>query len=147
MKHAITILLCLQLLACATPPRTIGDQLASDNPRVIAYLSKLTPADHGKAIDGVRLSDGSNDLRGHIFLGSRIDRARGWHIYLFEDDGSTGAFAWVDAGGKPLPIPLDGSQGESAAVLSGDIYTFTEVGPDDGVVILYGATPAWLKTL
>lgn len=86
-------------------------------------------------------------MKGCRFLGSRDVPEKGQHIYLFRCGKDFKGYAWVDAGGKSLETPRIATDfsGESAYVLTGDIHTFPEVGPGDGVVILSGATPEWLK--
>lgn len=131
----------------AGEPKTLEEQLARDNPKVITYLQSLKPEQKNKAVSGVRLSDGTMELKGYVFLGSRHIEAKKQHIFLFKGEGSYRAYAWIDQGGRRLSIPADKSDsaGENAYVLSGDIFTFAEMTPEDGLVVLAGANPAWLE--
>ncbi len=152
VKNFAPLFLCAFVavfVGCATAPQSIGEQLERDNPRMIAYLESLGDADRGRTVSGVALSDGTKELRGSTFVGSRILKNRRQHIYLFRTEGDFRAYVWVAAGGKPLVIPPDrsGSPGENAYLLSGDIYTFGEVHADDGLVVLTGASPAWMAAL
>ena len=120
-----------------------------DNPRVITYLSKLKESDVGKKVKGIKLSDGTVELKGSEYLGYKHLTDKKQHIYLFRDEDGVRAYAWVDTGGKPLAVPPDksGSPGEGAYILSGDIYTYPVVEGGDGLVILSGATPEWFAKL
>lgn len=146
MKNCLPVLLFpILLAACQTAPKDLGEQLDRDNPKLIAYLVTLGARDINTPGAGVRLYDGV-ELKDAIFLGSKHLPAKKQHIYLFKTTDGYRAYAWVDTGGTALSIPPDrsGSPGEDAYVLSGDIYTYPEVHPGDGVVILSGATPKWL---
>ena len=150
MKTPIVLALFLSItaaLAREAPPQTLGEQMARDNPTMIAYLQKLTDADIGQKLKGVRLSDGTVELKGSTYLGSFTNTAKKQHIYTFRSDGAEVSYVWIDKGGTALVIPADpkDKSGENAAILSGDIYTFPEVGAADGVVILYGGTLKWLN--
>lgn len=148
--HALILLgfFCVVTTALSAP-KTLGEQMAVDNPRVIEFLGKLAESDIGKKVKGVKLSDGSVELKGGEYLGSKHLTAKKQHIYLFRNADGVRAYVWVDIGGKPLPIPEDksGSPGENAYILSGDIYTFPVVEGGDGLVILPGATPEWFAKL
>ncbi len=137
------------LSACTTPPRTLDEELNWDNPIMVSYLSSLTREKIGQPVKGVSLSDHSNVLSGSVLTGFAIRDAQKQHIYLFHSSDGYVAYAWVETGGKPLPIPKAATNdtGENAAVLSGDVYTFTEINPGDGVIVLSSATPAWLRGL
>lgn len=132
------------LVSCATQPRDLGEQLEIDNPRVIRYLSSLSEGHKGKTLAGVRLSDGAMALDGARLVDFAYLPGKRQHIYLFNTEYGYSAYVWIDKGGKSLNIPPDGT-GESAHVLSGDIFTFTEMGPEDGLVVLSEATPGWFK--
>lgn len=146
-------LILLGLFTVFTPawaaPKTLGEQMEIDNPKVLSYLATLKDSDVGKKVKGVKLSDGTLELKGSQFLGSKHITAKKQHVYLFKSEDGVVAYAWVDTGGKALTIPIDksGSPGESAYILSGDIYTFPVVEGGDGLVILSGATPEWFQKL
>ncbi len=130
-------------------PKTLGEQMEIDNPRVIAYLGNLKESDIGKKVQGLRLSDGSIELKGCELIGFKYLSAKKQHIYLFGSRDGFTAYVWVDPGGRPLPVPADqsGSPGEDARILSGDVYTYPVVEGGDGLVIFSGATPAWFRQL
>jgi hypothetical protein len=145
--HALVLLgLFCAFGTVSAAPKTLAEQMEIDNPRVVTFLAKLKESDVGKRVKGVKLSDGSVELKGSEFLGSKHIAAKKQHIYLFRDEDGVRAYAWVDTGGKALSIPVDksGSSGENASILSGDIYTYPLVEAGDGLVILWGATPEWL---
>ncbi len=147
MKTPALVLLGLFCVFSTAPaaPKTLGEQMEIDNPRAITYLATLKDSDVGKKVKGVKLSDGTVELKGAEYLGSKHLTAKKQHIYLFRDEDGVRAYVWVDTGGKPLKVPPDksGSPGEGAYILSGDIYTYPIVEPGDGLVILSGATPEW----
>lgn len=146
---AVVFLLSVAIALAGAAPQTLGEQMEKDNPTMIAYLQKLTDADVGKKLKGVKLSDGTQELKGSTYLGSFINAKKKQNVYTFRTDGSEVSYAWIDKGGTPLKIPVDpkGSDGENAGILSGDIYTFPIIEPGDGVVILYGGTLKWLGGL
>ncbi len=145
MKTLLFVPLIALLAACQTAPKDLGQQLDRDNPKLITYLSALKVKNLNRPVSGVRLYDGV-ELKGAVLLGFTHLGGKRQHIYLFQTKDGYRAYVWVDTGGKALPVPpgRGGSPGEGASVLSGDVYTFTEVHPGDGVVILSGATPQWL---
>ena len=149
MKFSLSVCvgaMCL-LVACQAPPKTLDEQLDRDNPKIIAYLSGLASTDIGKSGKGIRLSDGSVELKDATYLGSKHIASKKQHIFVFRTSDGEHAYVWVDKGGTPLSIPpvKEGSTSEHAYVLSGDIYTFTEVHPGDGVVIIEAGDSAWMK--
>jgi len=147
MKALFALALLLSISTTfANKERTLGDQLAIDNPKVISYLEKLADADIGKKVKGVRLSDGSVELKGCVFLGSYVNAAKKQHFYTFRSEGHEASYIWIDKGGSPLNVPPDpnDSSGENASLLSGDIFTAPRVDPGDGVIILYGGTLKWV---
>lgn len=128
-------------------PKTLGEQMEIDNPRVLTYLASLKDSDIGQKVKGVKLSDGTLELKGSELLGFKRLSAKKQHIYLFKSEDGVVAYVWIDTGGKSLTIPVDksGSPGENAHILSGDTYTYPIVEGGDGVVILTGATPEWFQ--
>lgn len=147
---ALVLLFSISPIFAREAAQTLAEQMALDNPAVIAYLGKLDDGDVGSKLKGVRLSDGTVELKGCTFLGSHIDPSRKQHIYTFRCDGHEISYVWIDKGGKSLsipPDPADSNSSERASILSGDIYTYPIVEPGDGIVILYGGTMKWLKAL
>lgn len=147
ISRALVLTAIIGLAACESAPKTLQEQLDRDNPKVIAYLSGLTADGIGKAGKGIRLSDGSTALKDEVFLGSRHIAGKKQHIYVFRSTEGEHAYVWIEKGGVSLVIPPvpRGSSGEHAYGLSGDIYTFTEVHPGDGVVIIAAGDLAWMK--
>ncbi len=127
--------------------QNIEDWLAANNARVIAFLRALPPGAVGSTVPGVKLSDGRRVLTRHKYLGQVIDPGAGAHVYLFSDRGKRVAYVWVDASGAPLPVPeceTRPTDDEPKNVLSGDVYTFKDVQPGDGIVVFHcGNVSAW----
>jgi hypothetical protein len=145
----ILLLISAPLFAAQKVPETLGEQLALDNPRVIKYLKGLTSSDIGKKLKGIKLSDGSIDLRNHIFLETINSAKNNFTVYVFRNKAKRVAYAWVESNGRPLPIPACPSnyEDEGQYVLSGDIYTWKEVQPGDGVVIIECVTNKWINEI
>jgi hypothetical protein len=145
------IRLCL-LLVCAAGSLLAQDEIGANSPRIIRYLQSLSDADLGKKLAGVRLPDGSTVLAGHTLL-HRIELpSRRAHVYVFRTGslaiGMPTARTWVEPKGKLLPIPpvARGDQRESA-YLDGEVYTYSDVHPGDGVVEIAFPSETWIKSL
>lgn len=119
--------------------------LKCNNPTVIDYLAKLKHTDVGKKLSGVHLSDGAEPFKGATFLGQVLGLDSSTHVYVIERNGQRAAFAWIDVGGKPLPLPKcpKSISFESTYVLSGDVYTYIHLRPGDGVVEIMCVHPDW----
>ena len=61
----------------------LGDWLAQNSPRVIAFLQHLTARDVGSRVRGVKLSDGTTILRGQKYVGQVRGLPQGAHVFLF----------------------------------------------------------------
>jgi len=138
-----------QLLAAQHVPETLGEQLALDNPRVIKYLHALKNSDIGKKLKGIKLSDGSIALKDHVFLETIKSTKYNFTVYVFQNKTKKVAYAWVKSNGRPLPIPACPSNNdeEGQYVLSGDIYTWRDVQPGDGIVIMECVTEKWINAI
>jgi hypothetical protein len=125
----------------------LGDWLAQNNPRVIAFLQHLTARDVGSRVRGVKLSDGTTILHGQKYVGQVRGLPQGAHVFLFARGAKSVAYIWVEARMKPFPLPSCArgpDDDESSTVLSGDVYTLKSVQPTDGVVISRCPTKEWL---
>lgn len=152
MKTIIVVILVMisaPLSAARHVPETLGEQLELDNPRVIKYLRALKTSDAGKKLKGIKLSDGSIALKGHVFLETIKSAKNHFAVYVFRNKTKKVAYAWVEPDGRPLPIPAcpSNSNEEGQYVLSGDIYTWTDVHPGDGVVIMECVTDKWINEI
>jgi hypothetical protein len=153
MKKTIIILLFMSLLlpisclAGGKMPETLEEQLATDNPRVIKYLQSLKASDTGKKLKGIKLSDNSVALKDHIFLEKIELNKRRTSIYILRSMGQVISYAWVESDGQPLPIPPcpPNADEEGQNVLSGDVYTWKDVQPGDGVVVMKCVTNKWIR--
>ncbi len=145
----ILLLISAPLFAAQKVPETLEEQLALDNPRVIKYLNGLTLSDIGKKLKGIKLSDRSIALKNHIFLEKITSTKNKFTVYVFRDKAKRVAYAWVESNGRPLPIPSCPSnyKEEGQYVLSGDIYTWKDVHPGDGVVIIECVTMKWINEI
>jgi hypothetical protein len=137
------------LFAAQKVPETLDEQLALDNPHVIKYLKGLTSADIGKKLKGIKLSDRSITLKNHIFLETIRSTKNKFTVYIFRNKAKKVAYAWVEPNGRPLPIPScpPNYEEEGQYVLSGDIYTWKNVQPGDGVVIIECVTEKWINEI
>jgi hypothetical protein len=155
IKHMIRILVIVLLLisaplfAAQKVPETLGEQLDLDNPRVIKYLNALSVTDIGKKLKGIKLSDRSIAIKNHIYLEKIHSTKNKFTVYIFRNKAKKVAYAWVESNGQPLPIPPcpANSKEEGQYVLSGDIYTWQDVHPGDGVVILECVTTKWINEI
>jgi hypothetical protein len=145
----IFLLMAAPLFAAQQVPQTLGDQLALDNPRVIKYLNGLNKSDIGKKLKGVKLSDRSIILKNHILLETINSKKNKFTVYIFRNKAKMVAYAWVKPDGKSLPVPScpSNSDEEGQYVLSGDIYTWKDVQPGDGIVIMECVTRKWIDEI
>ena len=123
--------------------------LNCNNPRVSKYLTRLTTKDIGKVLTGVRLTDGSIELKGYTFLGEAKDIAKGVHLYIFKFKKHRSAYIWVDEKVTEFPLPIcpESVSFESAYVLSGDVYTWKDLQPGHGIVHSMCIDDLWMKKI
>lgn len=122
--------------------------LACNNPRVVRYLGSLSGEAVGRTLREVRLSDGRIAAKGYRFLGRARGVAKGSHVVLVQSSAQRRAFAWVEEGGTPLPLPTcAGAVPGSAYVLTGDVYTWAALQPGHGVVEVMCVDPSWHATM
>jgi hypothetical protein len=123
--------------------------LQCNNPRVSKYLARLTTKDIGKVLTGVRLTDGSTELKGYTFLGEARDITKGAHLYIFKFKKHRSAYIWVDEKGTELPLPScpESVSFESAYVLSGDVYTWKALQPGHGIVHVMCIDDLWMNKI
>lgn len=152
MKTKIIIFLLLLSVPCLAAqqvPQTLEEQLAIDNPKVIKYLQALKASDAGKKLKGIKLSDGNIILKDYVYLEKIRSSKNKFTVYLFQDGTKKIAYAWVETNGKPLPIPPcpPDYKEEGQYGLSGDIYTWKDVQPGHGVVIIECVTNNWINEI
>jgi len=148
-----TLMKVALLLAGAAPLSAQEEPVgAVTNRRVMHYLQSLSDADRGKKLTGVRVADGTLLLAGQMLL-HRIElRSRRAHVYVLRAGsltmGMPVAQAWVEPRGKPLSIPsIPEGEPREAAINSGEVYTYSEIHPGDGLVEISCPTEAWIKSL
>ncbi len=148
-RMILLLLLVTPLLASPRAPQTLDEELAIDNQRVIKYLHSLKPSDAGSKLKGVKLSDGSTALKGYVFIECVKSAKNKSTVYIFRSKKKMIAYGWVEPKGKPLPIPAcDSNYGEEGQyVLSGDVYTWQEINPGDGVVVMECVTDKWINEI
>ena len=145
--HVVFAYLCLA--ACLFAQEEPGGD--SDR-RIMKYLAGLSDDQLGKKLEGVRLPDGSFALAGYTLLHRIILPAKRAHVYvLCEGSLAMGipiGRAWVEPKGKPIPLPGDPpGEPREAAYNAGEVYTFAEIQPGDGLVELSYPTEEWVKSL
>lgn len=146
------LVLCVSLLGVRSARGTEVEQtleawLAANNQRVVAFLRTLSEKAVGSKIEGATLTDGTRVAAGYKYQGQVRDAGPGAHVYLFSDGDAPVAYIWIDPSGAPLALPKceDGpGDDEPQKVLSGDVYTFRDVQPGDGIVVFRCANEfAW----
>ncbi len=149
LMPALAVLVALLLQTGERPKESpcdanLGAWLSCNNPRVIRYLSKLSAKHVGTVLAGVELTDGTKVLEGCRFIGRVKGISRGVNVFAFESDRGRIAYAWVEKGATPLPLPkCKGAIPGSAYVLSGDVYTSKALQPGNGVVQVACLDPDW----
>jgi hypothetical protein len=134
------------------PGEWLGDMLGFENPRVMKELKAIESKGKGFRVQGINLCDDSKILENWVFKRSLEPLCSGQHIYLFEEGDTLRAVVWVGVGGKPIKVPPCpggdcSNMNEPAGVISGDIYTWNEVQPGHGVVLLFYPTNEWVQNL
>lgn len=148
----LTALLMLSLQEVFAGEIWLGDWLQTNNPRVIKYLSNLGPANIGKEVSSIELSDGTVVLDGYKYLGAAVGLGKGVHVYIFSHKQKQYAYIWIDPTGEKLLLP-DCSEsdpeitGNGSYVLSGDIYTWKYVRPGDDLVVNECPRKSWLTAI
>ncbi len=124
-----------------------------ENPRVIKKLEEIETKGKGHRVRGIKLCDGSEILSNWVFEKSIHSFCLGQHVYIFKEGSTLRAVSWVEPAGKLLKVPpcqsseLCNKMDEAAMVISGDVYTWAEVQPGDGVVLLLYPTKEWIQDL
>lgn len=150
------IILSASLLMCNPSiilAMDLGEWLSTYNPKVVSYLEDLSDDQIGKSLKGVAIDDLKDtvidddklELHGAVYLGKTSGTPEGAYIYLFNVGGAKVAYAWVDENGRSLTLPRceDKHPFENVTVLSGDVYTWKELQPGDGPVIVYCPSEQW----
>jgi len=154
MKNIFTILLIIVSFE-ASAEMMLGEWLKINEPKVISYLSSLSTAQQGKILSGVKLSDSSTLLKGDIYLGKIIKKNDKSFIYIFKTkEYGNVAYIWVLKGGVKIPLPncVDNAPrnpwpGKGGADISGEVYTYSEVHPNYGVVTTHCVPESWLSKI
>ncbi|MCX5919695.1 MAG: hypothetical protein NTX30_23860 [Deltaproteobacteria bacterium] len=149
---ALYIYHCHGIAYAKCPASTLKDMLNFENPRVIKHLSEIENMEAGYREAGIILCDGYKILSGWIFKESIHPPCTGQHVYIFEENHVLRAVIWVEKSGKAVrvpPCPKDDCSNiaEAAHVISGDVYTWKEVQPGDGIVLLQYPTIEWAEGL
>jgi hypothetical protein len=145
--HVVFAHLCLaSCLLAQEKPGGESDRL------IMKYLAALSDDQLGKKLEGVRLQNGSFALAGHTLLHRITLPAKQAHVYVLRKGslamGMPVGHAWVEAKGKPIPLPEDpAGEPREAAYNAGEVYTFAEINPGDGLVELSYPTEEWIKSL
>ena len=154
MIWSLTIFLfySMEIAYAKCPGGTLKDVLDFENPRVIKRLTDIENMGTGYREPGISLCDGQKVLSAWVFKQSIHPPCTGQHIYIFEEDHALRAVIWIETNGKAAsvpPCPLDDCRNiaEAAHVISGDIYTWKEVQPGDGIVLLQYPTKKWVEGL
>lgn len=123
--------------------------LNCNNPKVMKYLTALTKKDIGKVLNGVRLTDGTMELKGSIFLGEAKGIGKGIHLFIFKIKTNRVAYLWIEDNGTELNLPRCpvSVSHESAYVLSGDVYTWKAAQHGHGVIQTMCIKEEWMKQI
>ena len=147
--HLRVVFAYLCLAACLFAQEEPGGE--SDR-RIMKYLASLSDDQLGKKLEGVRLRDGSFALGGYTLLHRVILPAKRAHVYVLREGSLAMSIpigrAWVEQKGKPIPLPEEPlGEPREAAYHAGEVYTFAEIQPGDGLVELSYPTEEWVKSL
>ena len=149
IMHLRVVFAYLCLAACLFAQEEPGGE--SDR-RIMKYLASLSDDQLGKKLEGVRLRDGSFALGGYTLLHRVILPAKRAHVYVLREGSLAMSIpigrAWVEPKGKPIPLPKEPpGEPREAAYNAGEVYTFAEIQPGDGLVELSYPTEEWVKSL
>lgn len=128
----------------------LGSFLEHEEPRVVAYIESLGSSQSTAQLEGITLCDGTTLFQGWAYLGPTKEKANvGQHIHLFAIGKALRAVAWVEKDAKPFTIPscpehlTCKKQPEGARGISGDVYTWKQIQPGDGPVIIVYPLRSW----
>ena len=149
IMHVRIVFASLCLAGCLFAQEEPGGE--SDR-RIMKYLASLSDDQLGKNLEGVRLRDGSFALAGHTLLHRVILSAKRTHVYVLREGslamGIPIGRAWVEPKGKPIQLPEEPpGEPREGAYNAGEVYTFAEIQPGDGLVELSYPTEEWVKSL
>jgi hypothetical protein len=149
MMHLRVVIAYFCLAGCLFAQEEPGGE--SDR-RIMKYLASLPDDQLGKKLEGVRLPDRSFALAGHTLLHRIILPGKRAQVYvLYKGSLAMGmpiGYAWVEPKGKPIPISsISAGEWREAAYSAGEVYTFAEIHPGDGLVELAFPTEEWVKSL
>jgi hypothetical protein len=123
----------------------LGEWLATNEPIVERYLASLGNKDLDHPVVGVTLSDGTQPLKGYVFLANNSNPARGLHDYKFRFVYSgivyESQYIWLDKGHPKLHLPPyltcpgEFIEPGGVAVLSGDQFTYADLEPGGELVV------------
>jgi hypothetical protein len=156
MSHRASAFMNLRLVVtyfCLATCLWAQDQPGAESDRrIMKYLASLSDDQLGKKLTGVRLRDGSFALAGYTLLHRVILPAKSAHVYVLREGslamGMPIGRAWVEAKGEPIPLPEEPpGEPREGAFNAGEVYTFPEIQPVDGLVELSYPTEEWVKSL
>ena len=123
----------------------LHEWLNANEPIVERYLLILDHTDLGHRLSGVTLTDGTQPLKGYVFLADLSEPERGLHDFKFRATYAgiiyESHYLWLDAGFPKIYLPsylrCPGKFIEPGgiAVLSGDQYTYTDLDPGGQLVV------------
>jgi len=149
-----TLAIITLIFSFSANAENLGDWLSENNPIVIKYLTSLSDSRQGQPVQGVRLSDGSYELKDYQYLGRIINEATKSYVYILKTPKfGYVAYIWVATDGRPLTLPARCKEpdsnfaypGWSGAVLSGDSYTYNIVQPNNEIVTTHCLKKEWLS--
>ena len=131
----------------------LGNWLKINEPKVISYLQLLSAKDKGNIQKGVRLSDGTVELKGFKFAGKTEYVSKSIIIYTFLDRKNEPiSYLWMSKDGKPFPLPECSGEdprykwpGWAGSDLAGEVYTYRDVHFGHGIIKTRCVPTSWLK--
>jgi hypothetical protein len=161
----VALLLCVVLgPGCVVPGRggppkhrdghVVSDPAAwqrANAPLVEEYLATLPDSQKGQLLGGILLSDGTRWFEGYRYLGKPQTDHVGLQVRMLRDQrGRVLAYMRLDEGSEPLPLqPCKGKEnpGIRARQLTGEVYAWYALAPDQGFVYTACPPEAWLSQL
>ena len=149
MRRNLAAVLCLWISGIATAGATtcnLVGLLSRGDAAISSYIPTLAVGEVGP---GVKLCDGDTILRGWRFAGAVGGLDPSQHVYLFETLRGPRAVAWVDPHGHRLEVPpchagtRCENMDEAAFTVSGDVYTYRYIQPDNSVVLITYPPKHW----